>query len=556
MFFQKRKFCFYLILGALGIMLFIPVFAQAISIKQERLFNIQYDYDLSGRHKIDAELIKTTNDLYFYADKEWFNELSSGNKRDIDKKIYKLANEFEHQIYPILTQTFGFEDNPGIDNDPRTIVVLHPMKKDIGGYIQTADNYSSQLYSRSNEGQIIYLNADNIFALSSDRLRYHLAHEFMHLITIKQNPNEEVWLNEARAEYTETLLGYGEDWDNSNLQRRIKQFLNSTKTSLLDWDNTNYDYAEVNLLTHYLVDHYGIDILVDSLHSSESGVAALNYALQKNGFFENFSDVFSNWLIANVVNNCSENSKYCYKNPYLKNVTVIPYTYYLPTTGRASLSVTDSLTPWSAKWQKIVGGKDIIKMKWTIPESTSISKIPYIIVKDDGQNKVGFFDFEGSNMDEIFVPDFGDKNISLITIPFLTSTRSDKLYYFSWDVSVLENSDQSEAEAIKSLQAKIFMLQQEIVKLQAQLLALSVSQNPSVCSSFYGDLYYGINSNQVSCLQQYLRVLGPQIYPEGLVTGYFGPLTRAAVQRYQASQSIITTGYFGPLTRAAANNKL
>jgi peptidoglycan hydrolase-like protein with peptidoglycan-binding domain len=120
---------------------------------------------------------------------------------------------------------------------------------------------------------------------------------------------------------------------------------------------------------------------------------------------------------------------------------------------------------------------------------------------------------------------------------------------------VLENSDQAEAEAIKALQAKIFLLKQEIIKLQAQLLALSVSQNPSVCSSFYGDLYYGMNSNQVSCLQQYLKSLGPEIYPEALVTGYFGPLTKAAVKRYQASQSIITTGYFGPLTRAAVNNQ-
>jgi len=527
---------------------------QAISVGQERFFNIQYDYDLSGRWKMDTELIKITDRLYFYADQEWFDKLSSGDKRDINNKIYSLVNKFEHATYPILTQAFGFEDNPGIDNDSRTIIVLHPMKKDIGGYILTADNYSSNLYSRSNEGQIIYLNADHILTLSSDKLNYHLAHEFMHLITLKQNPNEEVWLNEARAEYIETLLDYGKDWDNSNLQRRIKQFLNSTKISLLDWDNTNYDYAKVNLLTHYLVDHYGIDILVDSLHSSEAGVAAINYALQKNGFSEDFSDVFMDWLIANVVNDCSENPKYCYKNPYLKNFTITSYVYYLPTTGRASLSVTDSLNSWSAKWQKIIGGKDIIKMEWTIPENTSISRVPYIIVQDDGQNKVGFFDFEGSNMDEIFVSDFGDKNIALITIPFLISTHSDKLYYFSWEVTVLENSDQMEEEAIKALQAKILILQQEIVKLQAQLFVLSTDQNSSVCSPFYGDLYYGMNSNQVSCLQQYLKALGTEIYPEGLVTGYFGPLTRAAVQRYQASQSIITTGYFGPLTRAAINN--
>ncbi|MCK4805935.1 MAG: peptidoglycan-binding protein, partial [Candidatus Pacebacteria bacterium] len=129
------------------------------------------------------------------------------------------------------------------------------------------------------------------------------------------------------------------------------------------------------------------------------------------------------------------------------------------------------------------------------------------------------------------------------------------LYYFSWEVSVLENSEQAEAEAIKALQAKIFLLKQEIVKLQAQLLALSASQNSFICSPFYSDLYFGMNGNQVSCLQQHLKSLGPEIYPEGLVTGYFGPLTQAAVKRYQASQSIITTGYFGPLTRTAVNNQ-
>ena len=253
MFSYQQKFRFYLIVGILGIILFIPVFAQAISVDQERSFNIQSQYDWLGRSKIDTQLIKITNQLYFYADKQWFNKLSSGNRTNINSKIYNLSSEFEYRIYPILTQTFGFEDTPGIDNDSRVIVVLHKMKAIIGGYIQTEDNYSSQLYSRSNEGQIIYLNADNILSLSSDNLNYHLSHEFMHLITHNQNPNEETWLNEARAEYTEILLGYEKDWANSNLQRRVQQFLISTNISLLDWDNTHYDYAKVNLLTQYLV---------------------------------------------------------------------------------------------------------------------------------------------------------------------------------------------------------------------------------------------------------------------------------------------------------------
>ena len=151
--FRKLKFVFVIILGTI---LLIPVFAQAVSIGQERSFNIQSEYDLSGRGKIDVELIKITNKIYFYADQQWFNKLSLGNKQEIDNRLYNLSSEFEHRIYPILTQAFGFEDSPGIDNDLKMIIVLHKMKNDIGGYIQTEDNYSSQIFSNSNEGQIVF----------------------------------------------------------------------------------------------------------------------------------------------------------------------------------------------------------------------------------------------------------------------------------------------------------------------------------------------------------------------------------------------------------------
>ena len=69
-------------------------------------------------------------------------------------------------------------------------------------------------------------------------------------------------------------------------------------------------------------------------------------------------------------------------------------------------------------------------------------------------------------------------------------------------------------------------------------------------------------NSQVTCLQQFLKNQGADIYPEGLVTGYFGNLTRLAVKRFQEkyASEILTplglssgTGYVGLRTRAKIN---
>jgi len=66
------------------------------------------------------------------------------------------------------------------------------------------------------------------------------------------------------------------------------------------------------------------------------------------------------------------------------------------------------------------------------------------------------------------------------------------------------------------------------------------------------NLYFGLKNSQVNQLQQDFTN-DSTIYPEKLVTGYFGPLTLKAVKRFQAKYGIIQTGYVGPLTRAKLN---
>ena len=69
---QKRRSG--IILGLILVILIIPNFSFAASL--ERSFNIQVDYDYFSRNKIEAQLIKTTNQIYFYADKNWYQNFN------------------------------------------------------------------------------------------------------------------------------------------------------------------------------------------------------------------------------------------------------------------------------------------------------------------------------------------------------------------------------------------------------------------------------------------------------------------------------------------------
>src|SRR3989344_6288543 len=69
-------------------------------------------------------------------------------------------------------------------------------------------------------------------------------------------------------------------------------------------------------------------------------------------------------------------------------------------------------------------------------------------------------------------------------------------------------------------------------------------------------------AGQVSKLQEFLKKLGTEIYPEGLVTGYYGALSARAVTRFQekyASEILLPvglakgTGFFGASSRAKLN---
>jgi len=549
--------------------------AKAFSEGELRKFYVDSSYDLYGRKEIESSLIRTTNNLYFYVEKAWWDSRSQDEQNRARVTFFDLGEEFKNKIYPVLTSNFGQEWKPGIDGDERITVLLHPLGTDRAGYFRINDEYSKFQTYDSNEREMIYLSSEFI---ANPLIKSFLAHEFVHLITFNQKERlrgarEEIWLNEARAEYVSTLLGYDDQYQGSNLEKRVKVFLENPSFSLTEWQGALADYGVLNLFTQYLVDHYGIAVLRDSLYSSETGIASLNYALRKNGFQEDFSQIFTNWTITVLVNDCSLGNKYCYQNQNLKNLRIVPESNFLPMATEISLSVYSQVKDWSAKWQRIFGGKGNLTLTFN-GNSRAKFRVPYVLCDYSEKCLVKFFNLDEKQKGEIIISEFGSKYSSLTMIPSVQQklsgfSNNEPVYPFSWDARTKE-SLKGDEELIKELLLQTSFLKAEISRVQAAINAILASRGqteigtgPISCQSFENNLYYGMSNNlEVRCLQQFLKDQGLEIYPEGLITGNFLSLTQQAVIRFQekyASEILAPigfekgTGYFGTLSRQKAD---
>lgn len=78
-------------------------------------------------------------------------------------------------------------------------------------------------------------------------------------------------------------------------------------------------------------------------------------------------------------------------------------------------------------------------------------------------------------------------------------------------------------------------------------VATTITASAANYSQITSQLGLGSQGDNVTNLQIFLAA-NPSIYPEGKVTGYYGPLTYAAVIRFQNQYGIDPVGRVGPLT--------
>lgn len=554
----------------------IMVFLGNHSVLAATIMNIGKEYDYTGRTQITTDLLRSSNKANFYVDSEFYNKLSPNDKSTLIDRLTNIGVEFDNHIYPVLTQTYSYNGLLS-QNGQRLSVVIHPMKIDIEGYTRSIDFFDTAHFIDSNNHLTVYLDYNAFVKPSSTNLELaaFLAHEFTHIISLetkdfKYGVNEDTWLAEARSEYSETLLGYPSiDWNDSLLKNRLAEFSSDNTLDFINWQNSSPNYASVNLFAQYLVEHYGIKVLADTLQNNSIGINSLNIALARNGYSEKFTDIYRDWAITNTINDCAaaDDNKYCYTGDHLGEFVVAPMGYYLSTVGETVMTANNNLNSWVIHYQKIVGGYGTVNFSFEKPNTMGLDKLTYIIVKNDQTREVKTLDLKAQTKASFSVSDFGGTNAYVILVLYKEDGSSN--YDLLWKASTGASADQKQAELIASLLKQIEALKKQL----AYLLALKAGGNPSagsgqapittvqitapaLCGKFNNDLYYGMtSSNDVRCLQKFLASQ-PGIYPLGLITGNYLTYTELAVSDFQDESGITPTGYFGPLTRAKINSML
>lgn len=85
------------------------------------------------------------------------------------------------------------------------------------------------------------------------------------------------------------------------------------------------------------------------------------------------------------------------------------------------------------------------------------------------------------------------------------------------------------------------------------LVSVGLSTQVFAYTLISSQLDLGERNSDVTSLQGFFSD-NSSIYPEGLVTGYFGGLTRSAVMRFQAQYGLDQVGRVGPMTKDKINS--
>jgi hypothetical protein len=210
-------------------------------------------------------------------------------------EVQAAADTFEASTWPTVTGVFGEPAIPGVDGDPRIIVLQADLGGAVGGYYSGDDGYLRSVRPLSNEAEMVYL--DRTLRPGGAAFNVVLAHEFQHLIHAKNDPSEEAWVNEGLSENSLMLVG--------GAASSINSFAAKPETQLNVWDSEGSlpHYGAGAAFFRYLASRVGGDAVLGKVaRAQHDGTAGVDEFLASTGQPLRFRDVFADWIVANALN--------------------------------------------------------------------------------------------------------------------------------------------------------------------------------------------------------------------------------------------------------------
>ena len=253
------------------------------------------DMDDGTAHRITATLRVVSDNVYWFVD----------NAVHVDQgSLEEAAEQFEERLRPTVVGTFGDIRRPGIDGDPR-LVVLHSVLDGAAGYFGSHDSFPTEVHPHSNEREIIYIDSDDIPA-GSDLYMGVIAHELQHAVHFNHDDGEESWVNEGLSEVATGVAGYEAG--------SPRLFLRRPTTQLNYWPDEPGrrppHYGASALFFTYLAQRVGgAQNLLALAAEPLDGIAGVDSFLNDHGL--TFAEVFADWTVANYLD--SDDDRYGYQ---------------------------------------------------------------------------------------------------------------------------------------------------------------------------------------------------------------------------------------------------
>jgi hypothetical protein len=264
--------------------------------------------------------------------KIWVDTLAILGSQVLNSDIQELADYLEHKtyetskdntkgIFTLVSSYFG--EPPNIDEngvkgrgDGKTNVLITDIKDGLDStneYIPGYFNYEDVDIKGnvSNKMDLIYIDSyPGILYQGTRNIKKTLptiAHEFQHLIHWNYDPKELPFLDESMSFLSEIFCGFR--------TQLPEEYFSNTKIPLFDWnsDNTKINESRATLFGEYLREQCGDGFIKYFISNPNTGAEGIDSAIVVAGLKNlSFEKLFTNWAIANYVNDKIIDPRYGY----------------------------------------------------------------------------------------------------------------------------------------------------------------------------------------------------------------------------------------------------